>query len=526
MQTRLSVILSFIGIIASALTAFPITQALAQVGDSSNNPLIIAFQGGAVTLDPIMRSESTAYSWQRHIFDTVTMRDRKGKPEPRIAVTWKNLSPLEWQLTLRQGVKFHDGSAMTADDVGKSIMDAATNPKSQMRAYVGDVKGYKVVDDHTIDVAFKTPDPFFPTHLSNVPVMPESLIAKEGRPAFAEHPIGTGPYKFVSWLADDHLTLQAWKGFWGKQPAFQYVRLEGIPNNATRVAALLSGQAQVVEKVLPSDFARVKRSGKADIASAPGERTMYLAMDYHNKENSPGMPAGGKNPFMQPSVRRAVSLAINRKLINQKIFADQMTVADQFLPASMEGYNAEAKKIPFSPSEAKKLLAKAGFAKGFKVRLDGPNDRYLYDSLVAQALAGVLGDIGLTVDVHAVPKAVFFPQMNKGNFTMYLAGWGSTDPVSTWDAMFHCRDAAHGFGHVNREHYCNEKADKLMAEASRTFDEKSRQKLIWQAYGLARDSDYAYLPLYYQNVIAGVAKGVGWKSRPDELILAWQMTRK
>lgn len=504
----------------------PVASASAQIGDSSDNPLVIAFQGGAVTLDPIMRSESTAYSWQRHIFDTVTMRNREGKVVPRIAVAWKNLSPLKWQLTLRQGVKFQDGTAMTAEDVGKSIVDAATNPKSQMRAYVGGVKGFKVTGDHTIVVTFNKPDPFFPTHLSNVPVMPEKEISQEGRAAFANHPIGTGPYKFVSWLADDHLVLKSWKGFWGKPPAFKYVKLVAIPNNATRVASLLSGQVQVAEKVEPTDFARVKRSGKAYITSAAGERTMYLAMDYHHKRNSPGMPDGGKNPFMQPAARKAIDLAINRKLINQKIFSGKMTVTHQFLPASIEGHAPDVKSPSTSPEEAKKLLAKVGYPNGFKVRLDAPNDRYLYDSLVAQALGGVLGNVGLTVSVNAVPKAVFFPQMDKGNFTIYFAGWGNTDPVSTWDALFHCKNAAEGFGHVNREYYCDKKADALMAKASETFDKTKRVKLERKAYAIARSKDYAYLPLYFQNVIAGVSDKVNWKSRPDELILAWQMTRK
>ncbi len=508
-----------------ALCFAPLYSALARLGDS-DHPLVVAFQGGASTLDPIMRSENTAYSWQRHIFDTITIRTRTGKVVPRIATAWKSLSPLKWQLTLRKGVKFQDGTPMTAKDVGQSIVDAATNPKSQVRAYVPGVKGFKVVDPHTLVVTFSKPDPLFPTHLATVPVMPEKEIRKEGRTAFEKHPIGTGPYKFVNWRSDDHLVLSAWKGFWGQQPAFKHVKLVAIPNSATRIASLLSGQVQVVEKITPSNFARVKGSGKAYITVAPGNRTMYLAMDYHNKKNSPGMPDGGKNPFMQPAVRKAVDMAVNRKLINKKIFGGQMTVAHQFLPKSNEGYNPNAKVIPYAPDKAKKLLAKAGYGSGFKLRLDGPNDRYLYDSLVAQALGGLLGKIGLTVKVNAVPKTVFFPQMFKGNSTMYFQGWGSTDPISTWNMEFHCPNKAKGYGSANHEHYCNKKADALMAKAAKTFDRKKRVALEQKVYGIAIKKDFAYLPLYYQNVIAGVANKVGWKSRPDEMILAWQMTRK
>ena len=502
------------------------SSANAAVGDSADDPLIVAFQGGAVTLDPIMRSENTAYSWQRHIFDTITFRTRKGKVVPRIATAWKNLSPLKWRLTLRSDVKFHDGSAMTAKDVGQSIIDANENPKSQIRAYVSSVKDFKVVDPQTIVVTFDEPDPLFPTHLATVPVLPEALIKKQGRAAFNDHPIGTGPYKFVSWNADDHLLLTAWKGFWGPQPAFQHVKLVAIPNSATRIASLLSGQVQFVEKVEPTNFPRVKANGDAYISVAPGERTMYLAVDYHNKTDSPGMPEGGKNPFMQPAARRAIDLAIDRKLINDKIFGGQMTVTYQFVPPSLEAYDPSVKPVAHDPDKAKDLLSEAGYDDGFTMRLDAPNDRYLYDSLVAQALGGVLGEIGIQVDVNAVPKAVFFPKMDTGDFTMYFAGWGSTDPVSTWNAMFHCPDKAQGFGSVNREGYCNEKADALMARAAQTFNREQRVALERKAYRTAIEDDYAYIPLYYQNVIAGVSSKVGWQSRPDELILAWQMTRK
>lgn len=521
MKTRIRLLF-----LATSITVAVPTISYAAIGDSPQHPLVVAFQGGAVTLDPIMRSENTAYSWQREIFDTITVRNRHGHVEPRIALRWKNLTPLSWKLVIRSGVKFQNGSKLTLADVGESILDAADNPKSQMRAYVGDVKGYKVVGPHAIKVTFTQPDPFFPTHLANVPVMPESLIKKEGRAKFDQDPIGTGPYQFVSWQADDHLVLKAWSGFWGKSPAFKYVKFVAIPNNATRVSSLLSGQVQVAEKVLPQDFERIKSSGKAYVTVAPGERTMYLAMDDWRKTGSPGLPAGHKNPFLSKKVREAVSLAINRKLLNEKIFNGSMTVADQFMPSSMEGYNKARSRIPYNIKKAKSLLAQAGYAHGFKVRLDAPNDRYLYDSLVAQALGGMLSNIGITVDVNAIPKAVFFPNLDRGKFTMYYAGWGNTDPISTYDALFHCRNSSKGYGQVNREHYCDHKVDHIMARAASTFDTPKRQQLERKAFRIADTKDYAYIPLYYQNVIAGVAKNVGWKSRPDELILAWQMSRR
>ena len=498
----------------------------AAVGDGPDERLVIAWQGGATTLDPIMRSENTTYSWQRHIFDTLTLTDREGKPQPRIVTAWKNVDPKTWRLTLHDGVKFHDGTAMTADDVGKSIMDAKTNPKSQVTNFVQGVEGYKVVDPSTIEVTFTSPDPIFPLHLAYIPVMPETMIEKEGRAAFNERPVGTGPYKFESWLAQDHLDVTAATDYWGEKPVFKYVHLESIPNDATRLAALLSGQVQVAEKVGPEDFERVKDSGKTYLTMTPGIRTIYLAMDDWRQTGSPGLPKGAKNPFMDTRVRKAVYQALEVDLIRKKIFNGAVTTATQFLSSGVEGHDKSLKRFPYDPDAAKKLLADAGYADGFTVRLDATNDRYFQDSLVAQGIAGLLQEVGIKIEVNAIPKAVFFPKVDKGDFTMYMAGWAGPDGISTYAAMYHCRDEAHGFGHVNREHFCNPSTDAMMAKAAADFDDTARVKAERQAYAVADREDIAYVPLYWENVIAGVDNAIAWQSRPDELIFAWQMQRK
>ncbi len=509
-----------------AAATFAAAAAHAAIGDSPDQPLVIAFDGGAVTLDPIMRSESTTTAWQQHIFDTITIEGTHGSLEPRIALKWQNLDPDTWRLTLRPGVKFQDGSPMTADDVGQSILDTGQNPKSQFREDANNVTGYKIISPDTIDVTFSRPDPEFPLHLEAIPVMPEALIKKEGREAFAKHPIGTGPYKFVSWLADDHLDLAAWPGFWGPKPAFSYVHLESIPDGATRLASLLSGQIQVAEKIDPPDLQRVRNSGRAYISLTPGQRTMYLAMDYWRPTGSPGLPAGAKNPFMDPRVREAVLLAINVAAIRDKIFDGAAEIAAQFTPHGVEGFDPSLKPLGYNIAEAKKLLAEAGYPNGFTVRLDGTNDRYLEDSLVEQAIGGLLPAIGIKVQVNSIPKAVFFPNADKGDFTMYFAGWGSNDATITWAAMYHCRDPKAGFGGVNRQHFCDPSADALMAKAASNFDPEARPKQIADAYHEADRVKFAYLPLYYEDVIAGVANAVGYTSRADEMIFAWQMTRK
>ncbi len=513
------------GLAGTALLLGTGARAAAATGDSAARPLVLAFDGGATTLDPIMRSETTTISWQRQIFDGITMLAPDGTPQPRIAVAWKSLSPTAWQLGLRTGVRFHDGAAMTPDDVGRSILDTRDNPKSQFREYASGVSGYKVIDGATIVVSFTAPNPLFPTYLSQIPVMPEALIAKGGRDAFARHPIGTGPYRFVSWLAQDHLVLEAASGFWGEPPVFRHARLESVPEGATRVAALLSGQAQFAEKLDPTDFARVRASARAYLSLVPGLRTMYLGLDVWRAENSAGMAPGTKNPFMDIRVREAVAAAIDVPLIRDKIFDGAAEVAAQFTSPGLEAYDPAIKPTPYDPARARRLLAEAGYPKGFSVRLDATNDRYLEDSLVAQAIGGLLGEVGITVAVNAIPKAIFFPQTDKGDFSMYMAGWSGTDPISTWNSIFHCRDPKAGLGHVNRAHYCNPAADALIAKAGADFADAPRIALERAAYAMA-EKDRAYIPLYYQDEVAGVAADVAWQERPDGLVLVWQMKRK
>jgi peptide/nickel transport system substrate-binding protein len=520
---RFLVAIALIALVIAPQTA----SSQARPGDSASSPLVIAYNGGAVTLDPIMRAENTSYAWQRHIFDTITIQDAKnGTPQPRIATSWKIVGQNRWRIELRKGVKFQNGRAMTSQDVADSIMDAASNPKAQIRNFLVTVAKVDPDGPNSVIITTKTPNPQIPLDLSQIPVMPEVEIKRDGRAFLDTHPVGTGAYEFVSWLAQDHLDLHTWNGYWGPKPAFDYVKLENISSGATRLAALLSGQVQVAEKIDPQDFARVKRTGGAYITAVGGVRIIYLSMDYWRKTGTPGVP-GGVNPFMDPRVRRAVYQAIDVNALRDKVFNGAAVPATQWVAPAIESFDSSIKRLPYDPAGAKKLLAEAGYPNGFTVRLDATTDRYLDDSIVAQALAGMLSQAGINVQVNAVTKTIFFPNMDKGDFTLYLAGWGTTDAISAWETVFHCKDSAAGYGFTNREHYCNPSADQTMARAASIFDPHFRIGAERQAYAVAERKDFAYIPLYWEDVIAGVNNHIAWESRPsDELILAWMMTRK
>ena len=499
---------------------------------------VVAYQGGAVTLDPHMRNETTTLAWQQHIFETPFFYDAEGRVVPVLAEKIEQIDENTWKLYLKKGVKFHDGTEMTAEDVAFSILRAATHKKSQMKGYVGKVSEAKVLDRYTVLIKTKVPDPLLPAHLDHAAVIPKAYFEKVGEEGFNKHPIGTGPYKFVSWLNGDHLNLEAFEDYWGKKPDFKKVRLVNIPNGATRVAALLSGEVDIAEKVLPQDFARVERSGVATVKQTPGVRVIYIALDYWREYGSEGLPEGAKNPFLDPRARKAIYMAIDADAIVKKIMGGAATVAEQFLAPIHEGYNPEIKRFSYDPKAARKILEDLGYGDTngdgwlelptkeggrvpFKLRIDAPNDRYLNDAQIAQALANMLRKIGIQAEVNAVPKKVFFPNMTKGHFTMYMAGWGSMDSINTALSLFHSKDESGLYGRFNRMRYQNPEVDRLIEEAARTFDKKKREDLLKKAMYIAMVEDVAYIPLHYENVIAGVRKGIRFTPRPDEYLHAF-----
>ena len=499
---------------AGLLAAAALTLGLAHAQDE----LVIAFQGGAATLDPMMRNETTTISWQRHIFDNVTAFDRDGNVVPGIATSWENVDPTTWHFEIRQGVTFHDGTPMTAEDVAFSIDRAATHPMSEMRGGLSTYEAATALDADTVEVTTTAPDPLMPANLDYVRVIPAALIEEVGEEAFAENPVGTGPYVFQDWLAEDYLDLEANPDYWGGTPAYENVRLTAIPNGATRVAALLSGEVDMAVTVLPQDVPRVEASSDAYVSQVPGLRVIYLALD-DVREDTPGMSE--PNPFLDVRVRQAVFHAIDMDTIADRIMSGASTPASQFLAPFNEGYVEDLERPAYDPERARELLAEAGYEDGFTVRLDAPNDRYLNDALIAQAVGGQLGEVGIDVEVNAVPRAVFFPEhFNNGNSTMAISGWASNNTGATLNGIFHCWDEEAGLGRFNPFWYCNEEIDAMIADAITIFDAEERAAAFGAIIEKSQTEDVAYVPLHYQNQVVAVAEGLTFEARGDGYVFA------
>ncbi|MBI3126800.1 MAG: ABC transporter substrate-binding protein [Candidatus Tectomicrobia bacterium] len=494
---------------------------------------IIAFQGDAATLDPQGRNETTTISIQMHMFDTLVFRGIEGY-EPGLATSWKAVSPTKWVIKLRQGVKFHDGSPFTAEVAKESLLRAQGKnfPKSQMKHFTKGIKSIRVADASTLEVDTGVPWPTLHEDLANIAIVPIDYIKKVGDAIFARKPVGTGPYKFVEWVKDDHIDLDAFPGYWGKQPTVKQVRIRPVPVDAARTAGLISGEIDVVWGVSPVDAKTLEKNPDVKVLRTITQRNIYLAFDHWRKEGgafqkggsrSPGLPAGAPNPFLKLKVRQAVAHAIDVPELIRSVMHGSGAPATHLAPPQAFGFNKKLSRLPYDPARAKKLLAEAGFPNGFQVRLDCSNDRYINDGPMCEAITGMLRKVGINATPSPRTKAVFFPALDNGDFSIYQAGWGTESVGPTFSAVFHTQDLKKGVGRINRGHYSNKEVDALIAQASSEMDDSKRQALWEKAWSISM-GEIAVLPLYQQEAIIGVQKNVQLKPRFNEWILAQEIT--
>ncbi len=492
------------------------------VARAQQDMFTIAFQGGATTLDPIVKLETLTINWQQYIFDTVTRYDKSGRIKPGIAQAWRSEGPNKWVFIVRSGVKFHDGSSLTATDAAYSINRALNDPKSLFKNSVQAVKTVTATNAQTFEVITERPDPLLPTHLGAIAVVSKKQLEAGGN--WFDKPIGSGPYKFVSWLPQDNLVLEANNAHWNGAPSIKRVKLQNIPNASARVAALISNQVQLAEKIAPQDVARLASTSGYAVSQLPSQRTIYLALDLR-KTDSPGVGAG-VNPLANVKVREAVARAIDKNLIVKIVMGGYATPATQFVAPFVDGFDRGLRSITYNPEQSKKLLTEAGYPNGFSLRLDSTNDRYLNDALIAQAIGGMLDKVGIKTKVNAVSRTVLTQQFDKGDFSMYLAGWGSSDLINTLVAQVMCKNREQGYGTINRVGYCNPEVDKMVLQASSTFSAAERKKLVSKVMRQVLLEDKFWIPLHFENAIHGYSSAYQYKARGDEYIYAWEIVKR
>ena len=517
------------------LAALAWVALLAALGtQAKEREISVGLQAAITSIDPHYHNLSPNNSLLRHIYEPLIWRDPNGRLVPSLATSWKALDDLTWEVKLRRNVKFHDGSAFTAADViatFKRVPNVPNSPSS-MATFVKPIVDAKAPDPYTLILKTATPHYLMPSDLASVYIIPKHVAETATTEDFnsGKAAIGTGPYKFVEYVPNNRIVMKANYGYWGGEEPWDKVTFKILSNPAARVAALLSGDVQLIETVPTSDIAKLSADRYFNLADKVSNRVIYAHLyQYKDKAAAPFVTAKdgsplGKNPFLDARVRKALSIAIDREAIDSRIMEKRAVPAGQLLADNFFGTSRKLKAPRYDPEGAKKLLAEAGYPNGFALTIFGTNDRYINDSKIAQAIAQFYSRIGLDAKVDTMPSSVYFTRATKGDFGYMLLGWGteSMEQGSSLRSLLATKDSAKGMGVTNRAHYSNPEMDKALAEALETLDDKKREGLIQKAAEIAMD-DTGLIPIHFEVSTWGTAKGYKYTPRVDQYTLVMDL---
>jgi peptide/nickel transport system substrate-binding protein len=361
--------------------------------------------------------------------------------------------------------------------------------------------------------------------ISGVAIVSKKLVENATTADFTSGKVaaGTGPYKFVEYVPGDRYVLQRNEDYWGKKPAFDKVTFKIMPNAPARMAALLGGDVDIVEGFSPASVPTLESKDGFYVAKRASARTLWLYIDTEH-DNSPFVTdndgkAMSKSPLKDPRVRHALSKAINRDAIVTRVMAGLAEEASQLVPAGWFSHNPEIKIEPYDPEGAKKLLAEAGYPNGFGLTIHAPNDRYVNDAKIAQAIAQMLTRIGIKTQVETMPKSVYFGRLNKQEFSLSMIGWDNSltgSSMMSLSAAFHTRDKEKGYGSWNAGGYSNPAFDEAIEQAAAEFEAKKQEELLNTAMRILIKDDHAAIPLHSQFAIYGARAGISYTPRVDE----------
>jgi peptide/nickel transport system substrate-binding protein len=490
----------------------------------------IGLQATVTSMDPHYHNLSPNNSMMQHVFEGLIRRDENQKLVPGLAVSWKAVDDLTWEFKLRKNVRFHDGSPFTAEDVAFTLkrVPNVPNSPSSFATFTKPIVDVKIIDPHTLIFKTATPHSLLPSDLASVMIVSKLNGEKATTEDYnsGKACIGTGPYKFGEYVPNQRVVLKANYGYWGGEEPWDKITFKVLSNPAARVAALLSGDVQLIESVPTSDVTKLEKDKNLSVAAKVSNRVIYVHLNQSTEKSPPfvfdksGKPLD-KNPFRDARVRKALSMAVNRDAIVDRIMEKKAVAAGQLLPEIFYGTSKKLKPAKFDPEGAKKLLAEAGYPNGFAMTIHGPSNRYINDEKIAQALAQFYSRIGIDIKVETIPPSVYFTRATKLEFGYMLLGWGteSGEQGSALRSLLATHDPAKGMGVNNRGRYTNPPFDKVLVQALETLDEKKREGLIQQAAEMAM-ADTALIPLHYEVSTWAAAKGFRYIPRTDQYTLA------
>ncbi len=480
-----------------------------------------SMQGDSLTLDPHAQNEGPTTQVSRQVYEALVTRGLDMSIEPQLATDWKTTDPNTWVFNLRKDVKFSDGTDMTAKDVVFSIL-RAKQPTSDFKEYISTISDVKEIDNYIVQVTTSKPNPILLNQLSNIFIMSKkwsidfgATVSQNwdgGEETFsATNAMGTGPFKITLREPNTKTVFERNSNWWGsmKDNSVSEIHLLPIKNSATRVAALLSGEVDLVTDAPVQDLARIGNSADHDVVSTAQMRTIFLGMDQAADKLRSGNT--GDNPFKKKEVRQALYQAIDIEAIKKKVMRGLSEPAGIITFPGVNGYTQDLdKRLPYDVDAAKKLLADAGYPKGFDVELRCPNDRYVNDEAICTAVVGMLGKIGVNVNLFAQTKSKHFKELKEDKGDFYMLGWG----VPTLDSHYVFHYLYESGASWNKVNFSNSEVDAAIRVMEGEVDLDKRNAAIANAWKIVKD-DISYLPLHHQVISWATKNSVDVPIRPN-----------
>ena len=520
---------AYAGVTALVLAASALTAGAATLRWSS--------QGDYLSADPHAQNEGLNNNINDHVYERLTARGKALELIPSLATSWESKGPRSWRFTLRRGVKFHDGTPFTADDVVFSLARAQSQ-RSNFKVFAAPLGKGRAIDSHTVELETVAPMPqlLMLENLNTVRIMSRSWCEKHrvsepqdfktGEETFASRNAnGTGPYILVRREAEVATILKRNPAWWGTAEG----RFEGnvdevvyrpIKSDATRMAALASGELDLVLDPPLQDVPRLKREAKLRVLEGIENRVIFLAMD-QERDQLKHASVKGRNPLKDLRVRRALYQAIDVQALQSQVMRGLSQPTGSIVPTASQSFpRLEPRLAPHDPGAAKKLLAEAGYAEGFELQLDCPNNRYVNDERICVALAAMFAKVGVKTRVNSMPRAQFFQKVDQFDISMHLYGWGgaATDPHFTLGTLLRSRDGK-GRGDFNSGRFRDEVLDRLIDAQEVEMDPAKRRGLIFEALWRVRENVYV-IPLHRQVIPWAVRANVKAVHRPDNVVEA------
>ncbi|KFX29229.1 ABC transporter substrate-binding protein [Ralstonia solanacearum] len=521
--------------LAACVLAGAAAAPLAAQADNLHD-LRIGLAADVTSMDPHWNNAGPNNAMALHIFESLVFLDKNGRYTPGLATSWKAVDANTWEIKLRPGVKWSDGTPFTGEDVKASIARPArlTNSPGPFTSYTKSITDVQIVDPLTVRLKLSIPNyASIPNDLNSLPIIPKKVAdAVQADFDGGRAMIGTGPFLFDHFTRGQEIVLKKNPNYWGGPShgsQWDKVTFRIITDNAARTAALLAGDVDVVEAVPAADVPRIQQNKAFHLEQQVSWRTLFWQMD-QSRDASPfitdraGKPLA-KNPFKDRRVREAVALAINRDAIVTRVLEGQGVVASSIVSPQIFGHPG-GKPIPYDPEGAKKLLAQAGYPNGFGLTLHATNNRYLNDAQVAQTTAQLLTRVGIQTKVETLPVAAYFSRARQGEFSFMMLGWGSVAADVALRSILGTPNPQTGYGTWNWGRYSNPALDKLVqASLSTVSSDQAHEQAAKAAARFAQD-DYAIIPSHHQLATWAMRKGIRYEARTDEWSLAHLFTRQ